>query len=151
MAMAASLLCHRLICLGLRLRSPWAPLRVRGISTTPAAAELAISPASSRHPSRLRRRDNGCCQGRAERAGEGDDVRDGREGDGVPGRAFQPVSGAPVTLLLTHVCFEKCIEKRHKEAELNMGENSCIDRCVSKYWQVTNIVGGMLGTQQTQM
>uniref|UniRef100_A0A453MBE9 Mitochondrial import inner membrane translocase subunit n=2 Tax=Triticinae TaxID=1648030 RepID=A0A453MBE9_AEGTS len=40
---------------------------------------------------------------------------------------------------------------RHKEGELNMGENSCIDRCVSKYWQVTNIVGGMLGTQQTPM
>ncbi|EMS66511.1 Mitochondrial import inner membrane translocase subunit Tim10 [Triticum urartu] len=29
---------------------------------------------------------------------------------------------------LTHVCFEKCIDKRHKEGELNMGENSCIDR-----------------------
>ncbi|XP_006657583.1 mitochondrial import inner membrane translocase subunit TIM10-like [Oryza brachyantha] len=48
---------------------------------------------------------------------------------------------------LTQTCFSKCIEKRHKEAELNMGENSCIDRCVSKYWQVTNLVGQMLGNQ----
>jgi hypothetical protein len=48
---------------------------------------------------------------------------------------------------LTQTCFDKCIEKRYKEAELNMGENSCIDRCVSKYWQVTNMVGQMLGNR----
>ncbi|CAN6314640.1 unnamed protein product [Urochloa humidicola] len=48
---------------------------------------------------------------------------------------------------LTQTCFDKCIEKRYKEAELNMGENSCIDLCVSKYWQVTNLVGQMLGNR----
>ncbi|KAF6161003.1 hypothetical protein GIB67_007644, partial [Kingdonia uniflora] len=49
---------------------------------------------------------------------------------------------------LTHTCFNKCMEKRYKEAELNMGETSCIDRCVSKYSQVTNLVGQLLGSNQ---
>ncbi|KAJ0238837.1 Mitochondrial import inner membrane translocase subunit TIM10 [Hirschfeldia incana] len=38
---------------------------------------------------------------------------------------------------LAQTCFVKCVDKRYKEADLNMGENSCVDRCVSKYWQVT--------------
>ncbi|KAH0635251.1 mitochondrial import inner membrane translocase subunit TIM10-like [Solanum tuberosum] len=46
---------------------------------------------------------------------------------------------------LTHTCFKKCVENKYKDSELNMGENSCIDRCVSKYWQVTNLVGTLLG------
>nr|XP_019706055.1 mitochondrial import inner membrane translocase subunit TIM10 isoform X1 [Elaeis guineensis] len=41
---------------------------------------------------------------------------------------------------LTKTCFDKCIEKRYKESELYMGENSCIDCCVSKYWQVSCII-----------
>lgn len=45
---------------------------------------------------------------------------------------------------LTHTCFSKCVEKRYKDGELNLGENSCIDRCVSKYWQVNNIIGHLL-------
>ncbi|OVA17725.1 Tim10/DDP family zinc finger [Macleaya cordata] len=52
---------------------------------------------------------------------------------------------------LTQTCFNKCIEKRYKESELNMGENSCIDRCVSKYWQVTNLVGQLLGSNRPPM
>ncbi|BFG34005.1 hypothetical protein CerSpe_202800 [Prunus speciosa] len=52
---------------------------------------------------------------------------------------------------LTHTCFNKCVEKKYKEAELNMGENSCIDRCVSKYWHVTNLVGQLLGAGRPPM
>ncbi|KAK4784298.1 hypothetical protein SAY86_018666 [Trapa natans] len=39
----------------------------------------------------------------------------------------------------------------YKESELNMGENSCIDRRVSKYWQVNNLVGQLLGTGRPPM
>ncbi|CAI0540317.1 unnamed protein product [Linum tenue] len=45
---------------------------------------------------------------------------------------------------LSQTCFSKCVDKRYKESELNMGENSCIDRCVSKYWLVNGLVGQML-------
>ncbi|KHG11025.1 Mitochondrial import inner membrane translocase subunit Tim10 -like protein [Gossypium arboreum] len=45
---------------------------------------------------------------------------------------------------LGQTCFNKCVDKRYKESELNMGENSCIDRCVSKYWQVNSMIGQML-------
>ncbi|PHT37595.1 Mitochondrial import inner membrane translocase subunit TIM10 [Capsicum baccatum] len=49
---------------------------------------------------------------------------------------------------LTHTCFQKCVESKYKDSELNMGENSCIDRCVAKYWQVTNLVGVLLGNNR---
>lgn len=52
---------------------------------------------------------------------------------------------------LLNTCFNKCIDKRHKEAELNMGENSCVDRCVSKYWAVNGIIGQMLSAGQRPM
>ncbi|GKA54965.1 mitochondrial import inner membrane translocase subunit TIM10-like protein [Tanacetum coccineum] len=45
---------------------------------------------------------------------------------------------------MTNTCFAKCVEKRYKEGELNLGETSCIDRCVSKYFQITNLVGQLL-------
>ncbi|KAI4334576.1 hypothetical protein L6164_019250 [Bauhinia variegata] len=52
---------------------------------------------------------------------------------------------------LTHTCFNKCVDKKYKESELNMGENSCIDRCVSKYWHVTNLIGQLLGSGRPPM
>ena len=42
-------------------------------------------------------------------------------------------------------CYEKCIDKKFKDGDLNVGENSCVDRCTSKYWQSVGIVGQMLG------
>lgn len=45
---------------------------------------------------------------------------------------------------LTYTCFSKCVDKRYKDNELNIGESSCIDRCVSKYTQVNNIIGNVL-------
>ncbi|XP_023905945.1 uncharacterized protein LOC112017725, partial [Quercus suber] len=57
----------------------------------------------------------------------------------------------PTIFRLTHTCFNKCVEKRYKESELNMGENSCIDRCVSKYWHVTNLIDQLLGSGRPPM
>ncbi|CAG7907477.1 unnamed protein product, partial [Brassica rapa] len=52
---------------------------------------------------------------------------------------------------LAQTCFSKCVDKRYKEAELNMGDNSCIDRCVSKYWQVNGMVGQLLSAGKPPM
>ncbi|KAF8102711.1 hypothetical protein N665_0196s0006 [Sinapis alba] len=52
---------------------------------------------------------------------------------------------------LAQTCFSKCVDKRYKEADLNMGENSCIDRCVSKYWQVNGMVGQLLSAGKPPM
>ncbi|CAI5491428.1 unnamed protein product [Closterium sp. Naga37s-1] len=48
-------------------------------------------------------------------------------------------------------CFDKCYEKKYKESELNLGETSCVDRCVSKYWQVRGIIGQYLGVSGSGM
>jgi import inner membrane translocase subunit TIM10 len=51
---------------------------------------------------------------------------------------------------MTATCFSKCMDKKYREGDLNVGENSCVDRCSAKYWQVTGIVGQMLGGMQQQ-
>jgi len=47
-------------------------------------------------------------------------------------------------------CYEKCIDKKFKDGDLNVGENSCVDRCTAKYWQSVGIVGQMLGAADAQ-
>ena len=58
----------------------------------------------------------------------------------LPPRASPPPPERPFT----------CTRPRYKEGDLSVGENSCIDRCSSKYWQVTGIVGQLLGAQGAQ-
>ncbi|KAF9036468.1 hypothetical protein BDZ89DRAFT_1011351 [Hymenopellis radicata] len=41
-------------------------------------------------------------------------------------------------------CHNKCISARYADADLNKGEQVCIDRCVSKYNDVQKKVGEVL-------
>ncbi|KAH9853179.1 Tim10/DDP family zinc finger-domain-containing protein [Lenzites betulinus] len=42
---------------------------------------------------------------------------------------------------LVSSCHAKCISTRYAEADLNKGESVCIDRCVSKFFEVNKKVG----------
>jgi import inner membrane translocase subunit TIM10 len=45
---------------------------------------------------------------------------------------------------MVDVCHSKCIPSTYQEPELNKGESVCIDRCVSKYFEVNMKVGAKL-------
>jgi len=47
-------------------------------------------------------------------------------------------------------CFKKCMVTFH-EAELNVGEMSCSDRCVGKYLQAQEAVGRKFQEAQQSM
>lgn len=55
---------------------------------------------------------------------------------------------APLDPALRQMPFLTPHYTRYKDGDLNVGENSCVDRCTSKYWQTTGIVGQLLGTGQ---
>lgn len=42
---------------------------------------------------------------------------------------------------MSDLCFKLCMSPQYKEAELNVGEMSCADRCVSKYMSSHRKIG----------
>ncbi|KAF5842059.1 mitochondrial inner membrane translocase [Dunaliella salina] len=75
--------------------------------------------------------------------------------------ANQAAAGAALALATTELeyrvellnkmvasCYDKCAARPFKEGTLSVGENSCVDRCCAKYWQVVAIVGQLLGAQK---
>eukprot|EP00540_Astrosyne_radiata_P002414 CAMPEP_0116828256 /NCGR_PEP_ID=MMETSP0418-20121206/3556_1 /TAXON_ID=1158023 /ORGANISM="Astrosyne radiata, Strain 13vi08-1A" /LENGTH=105 /DNA_ID=CAMNT_0004457127 /DNA_START=63 /DNA_END=380 /DNA_ORIENTATION=- len=45
---------------------------------------------------------------------------------------------------IASTCFSKCAARKHKDADLALGEMSCTDRCVAKYLESQELVGGVL-------
>lgn len=42
---------------------------------------------------------------------------------------------------MSKMCFKKCVVKMTGESDLNVGEMTCVDRCVSKYMEAQDKVG----------
>mmetsp|Transcript_31746 Transcript_31746/g.46796 ORF Transcript_31746/g.46796 Transcript_31746/m.46796 type:complete len:102 (+) Transcript_31746:136-441(+) len=45
---------------------------------------------------------------------------------------------------MSQTCFEKCLNRKHKEGDLALGEMSCTDRCVAKFLEAQEKVGVIL-------
>ena len=50
---------------------------------------------------------------------------------------------------MTEQCFRKCVAM-YKDADLNVGEATCVDRCVHKYMTVHSKVQEVLGDHAKQ-
>lgn len=45
---------------------------------------------------------------------------------------------------ISEQCFFKCATKKHRDMELQLGEMTCVDRCVAKYLAAQEKVGIVL-------
>jgi import inner membrane translocase subunit TIM10 len=55
---------------------------------------------------------------------------------GLLSSAFDNPANAILNLSLTESCQKKCIPNDYREGDLNKGESVCLDRCVSKFFEV---------------
>jgi len=45
---------------------------------------------------------------------------------------------------LTSICHQKCVAAKYAESDLSVGENACLDRCVSKYFEMQAMLQQMM-------
>lgn len=55
--------------------------------------------------------------------------------------SFPPPAPPSLASRMSSLCFKKCVVKMSGESDLNVGEMSCVDRCVSKYMEAQEKVG----------
>ncbi|KAK2801237.1 protein transporter tim10 [Emmonsiellopsis sp. PD_5] len=51
---------------------------------------------------------------------------------------------------LSSACMKKCIPPDYREGDLNKGESVCLDRCVSKFFEVNMKVSEKMAQMQGQ-
>ena len=42
------------------------------------------------------------------------------------------------------MCHRKCVATKYTESDLTVGENACVDRCVSKYFEMQAMLQEMM-------